>query len=76
MKDLSYQERPDGTTLVEGKCGFTAEPHSVVVPSAALRRWREGEHIQRAMPEVPAEDREFLISGISPAGWRRMFGGE
>lgn len=32
-------------------------------------RWKGGELIQVAMPELSPEDREFLISGMSPDGW-------
>lgn len=45
-----------------------------MVPSEGFARWQAGEPIQRAMPEVPAEEREFLISGISPNGWHKAFG--
>ncbi len=64
----------DGTTTVKGKCTFTGEEYSCVVPNNELRRFLEGEHAQTAMPSVSADDREFLISGISPAGWKKSFG--
>jgi hypothetical protein len=32
-------------------------------------RWKDGELIQVAMPDLRSEDREFLISGMSPDGW-------
>lgn len=36
--------------------------------------WREGELIQKAMPELPAQYREMLISGTCPSCWDAMFG--
>lgn len=36
--------------------------------------WVSGMHIQDAMPNVPAEEREFLISGITPEEWKATFG--
>ena len=41
-----------------------------------LASWRAGMHIQNAMPNVSAEDREFLISGITPEEWIEEFGEE
>ena len=35
--------------------------------------WREGELIQKALPELPAQYREMLISGTCPSCWDAMF---
>jgi hypothetical protein len=32
-------------------------------------RWQAGEHIQTAMPQLTAPEREFLMSGIPPHKW-------
>jgi hypothetical protein len=32
-------------------------------------------HIQYICPELPACEREFLISGTTPKEWEKMFGG-
>ena len=70
--------RPDpakeGYTLVTGRCQMNGKEHTVSVPTAGIFKWNDGMHIQDAMPETSAEDREFLISGISPTGWTEMFG--
>lgn len=50
--------------LVEGKDVFTGAPVSVKIPSEELYAYRQGELIQYAMPSLPANEREFLISGI------------
>ena len=39
--------------------------------------WQEGSAlIQDAMPEATVDQREFLISGCTPACWAKMFGEE
>jgi len=43
---------------------------------AAVTRWREGENIQHAFPDMSAGDREVLISGTHPACWDKLFGEE
>ena len=42
----------------------------------AVIRWREGENIQSAFPDMEAADREVLISGTHPACWDKLFAGE
>jgi hypothetical protein len=62
-----------GTVRVAGPCAITGRHHEVVVPLAGWMRWRLGEAVQAAFPELPPAEREFLVSGISPLGWRRTF---
>ena len=38
-----------------------------------LRAWKNGLLIQEALPELSANDREFLISGISPVKFDSIF---
>lgn len=33
----------------------------------------DGELIQKAMPTVSAEDREFILSGCTPEDWNKLF---
>lgn len=37
---------------------------------AQLAAWRGGELIQRAMPQLTPDEREFLMTGITPAEWQ------
>lgn len=73
-KNLQIEQLSDGTSRVSGNCVFTGESYECRIPTAGLQAWQSGTPIQRALPEVPAEEREFLISGISPLGWRKTFG--
>jgi len=58
---------------VEGPCNVTGEVYKATYPKTGVVAWLMGAHIQDAMPDVSDGDREFLISGISPAGWDRLF---
>jgi hypothetical protein len=73
-KELNMVEGPDGLTTVSGKCVFTGEEYSCQVPTDGIKMWLNGERIHRALPGVSLDDREFLISGISPNGWKKTFG--
>lgn len=59
---------------ITGNCVITGKEYSCIVPTSGLQRWLDGDFIQNAMPEVSADDREFLKSGISPTGWDKAFG--
>ncbi len=42
--------------------------------TAGYHKWRSREAlIQDCLPNLSQEDREFLISGISPEGWKELF---
>jgi hypothetical protein len=67
------QHKPQHTYTFTGQCVVTHKSHSVTVPAEELFAYRQGKLIQDAMPSVNKDDREFLISGISPEGWEIMF---
>ena len=62
--------------IFTGPCIVTGEMYSVTVPGPGLYKYRQGMHIQDAMPEVSEEDCEFLITGHSPKGWEIVFSKE
>lgn len=41
-----------------------------------MRAYKAGALIQDAFPFLSADEREFLISGILPDEWERLFGSE
>ena len=57
---------------------LTGAMHTRAIPctQAQLDAWQAGQYIQDAMPDVPVEDREFLISGVTPEEWDEAFGKE
>lgn len=61
------------TVTVKAPCIVTGKPYSVTAPYAGWKAWRAGELIQNALPELSKDDREFLTSGTSPAGWDLLF---
>lgn len=63
-----------GIWYVMGFCTFTQQGYKTSgIPLNGLLEWAfEGKLIQVALPNVDAQTREFLISGVSPKGWRDM----
>ena len=39
-----------------------------------IAAWQGGELIQRAMPNLTADEREFIKTGITPEEWEEVFG--
>ncbi len=60
--------------VVKGVCPFCGEVWEVYVPAAGLKKWMDGACIQNAMPDVPAETREFLLSGMCRDCQNKIFG--
>jgi hypothetical protein len=58
---------------VWGKCVITGKEWECEMPTEGLRRFCLGERIYTCLGNEPAENREFVISGISPAGWAKLF---
>ena len=57
-----------------GPCVLTGKLHSVVVPKAGIEKYKAGKLIHHAFPGLSADQREFLISGMSPEAWAETFG--
>tara|TARA_R100000805_G_C3612429_1_gene113241 strand:- start:419 stop:622 length:204 start_codon:yes stop_codon:yes gene_type:complete len=60
-------------------CPFTGNRNTLHIEGltpAMLAEWRGGALIQEAMPSLSKEEREFLITGITPTMWAHIFGGD
>jgi hypothetical protein len=44
--------------------------------TSSYNAWKSGMLIQEAFPTLNAEQREFLMTGITPDEWTRVFGEE
>jgi hypothetical protein len=55
--------------------GITGNLHTreIDVTDDQLKSWAEGALIQDAMPHLSADDREFLMTGITPEEWLAAF---
>jgi len=46
------------------------------VTQEQLTAWESGVNIQVAMPQLNAEEREFVKTGMTPMEWNELFGEE
>lgn len=59
---------------VVGRCAVLDTEYAVTVRRADLEAWQAMQvYAEDAFPILSEGDREFLISGFSPAGWDKMF---
>jgi len=60
------------------KSSFTGVTHTrdINVSQEQLDRWHNGELIQNVLSHLSTDDREFLMSGITPDEWNNAFGDE
>lgn len=57
---------------------FTGKIHirEINVTEEQLASWKGGMLIQKAMPHLSADDREFIMTGVTPEEWNVAFGKE
>lgn len=57
---------------------FTGRQNTMDLPitSEQIERWQNGELIQNAFPNLTPDEREFLMTGITPEDWNGIFGTE
>lgn len=46
---------------------------NINITNDQINDWQTGTLIQDAMPNITANEREFLISGMLPDGWDELF---
>lgn len=70
---------------VTKKSQFSGKENTMDLPTVTQERldqcWsqnpaRKGKHIQDVFPELSADEREFLMTGVTPQEWEEMFGKE
>jgi hypothetical protein len=63
---------------IKRKSRITGKVHemNLNINQEHLDRWNNGMPIQQAMPHLSADEREFLMTGITPEEWREHFGSD
>ena len=60
---------------IERKSPLSHEYHmmDINVTHKQMADWQNGMLIQNAMPNISAEEREFIMTGITPKEWDELF---
>lgn len=63
-----------GQSTCSKVCSVTDELYSVTIDTSQYHQWMyQQRFIQDVAPELSVDDREFIISGITPAEWNEIF---
>ena len=77
IKGREYIEESLGAGMVRVRLITKPDGYHVDVNRARLRAWVNGTgYIQDMLPELSADQREFLMSGSDPEEFERLFGKE
>lgn len=63
----------EGKITMSKMCTITNEEYSVVIDKSNYMVWQNGALIQEVFPDLSADQREFMISGYTPAEYRDIF---
>ena len=65
------------TMIVERKSPISGEINRLWldITQEEYDRWQGGELVQNVWPYLSADEREFLMTGITPNEWQQLFGG-
>ena len=71
--NCTYTEayEPEHTYAFTGPCVKTGKPYTVTIPANELWELNQGGLIH-CLKSLNADDREFVKSGYSPEGWKKM----
>jgi hypothetical protein len=72
LYETSVNLGTDRVTITK-KCTVTGQEYAVECELDKWRQWKDGAYIQDVMGDLTAEQREFLISGLTPMEWDKMF---
>jgi len=61
--------------LITRTSSITGKVHQMEIPvtEEQMEAYNKGELLQRAFPNLTAEQREFIFSGITPEEWDSVF---
>lgn len=58
------------------ECSVSKKPYAVYLSEQQFKDWKDGSLIQNVVPHFTPEEREFLISGLTPKEWDSIMGEE
>lgn len=73
---LSTSESAGTITVKCPTCSECGETASLTVKREGYEKWKAGEFIQRALPELSSDERELLMTGTHSACWDAMWAEE
>ena len=73
IREPLWPEQKGSWNTVSGHCVVTKQPHEISVLGTELDEWLDSDKSIQHCLSCSGDDREFLMTGISPDGWEIMF---
>jgi hypothetical protein len=70
---IGIKKTGDKVIVTTRQCIMCGLLHEVEVDEAQLRRYMEGEFVQKAFPDMSVAERELLVSGTDDECFNLMF---
>ncbi len=73
---LKFTVVDEATLDVTNVSNYSGKSHTLRIKATPQQfvLWNSGELIQRAFPNLSADEREFIMSGITKEEWDELFG--
>lgn len=76
VAEFQFYDRSAGHIEIARTCKVTRKVYSITILEAKYFQWCKGGLVQDVFPDMSADDREFLMSGFTPAEWSHLMGKE
>ena len=74
MSEMTQEDRRSTKILhVCPKCVVCGVQSAFELPGTQVDRWKGGQFIQDAMPQLTADEREVIVSGTHPDCWDELW---
>ena len=73
IREPLWPEQKGSWNRISGHCVVTKQPHEISVLGTELDEWLDSDKSIQHCLSCSGDDREFLMTGISPDGWEIMF---
>ena len=76
MQESTLTQIQEWTNMIIKKFNIILQKEvqmDIPITEAEMERIQQGELIQRVVPHLSSDQREFIISGMLPGQWEEMF---
>ena len=70
-----WRVKPEGTMIIAARSTITGISHfaELAITNKQVDNYSKGVKVQHAFPNLSKEEREFILSGITPEEWAAAF---
>lgn len=73
IQNCEIEDLGNGKVKITGPAVFSGKEQEVITEKSHLEAYKNGKYVQEAFPDLSADEREFLISGVEIGEFDDMF---